>query len=67
VLTPEGGHLIRGLFPLHAAVIEEAMQGLTAEEQSEATGLLRRLGVFAAQPDGLGKRGEGSGRAAQPA
>ena len=47
-LTREGERLIRRVFPEHAAMLEEALAGLTAEEQEEATALLRRLGLAAA-------------------
>ena len=47
-LTPEGESLIARLFPEHARRIEEALSGLSAAEQREASGLLRRLGRSAA-------------------
>ena len=40
--------LIRRIFPDHAARIEQALSGLTATEQREATQLLRKLGLSAA-------------------
>lgn len=42
-LTPEGETLVAGIFPQHAAVIRDALRGLTADEQREATRLLRAL------------------------
>ena len=48
VLTPAGARLITRIFPGHAAAITEALAGLTAREQGEATALLRRLGRSAA-------------------
>ena len=48
VLTPAGQSLIKRIFPGHAARIEQAMSGLTASEQKEATQLLRKLGLAAA-------------------
>ena len=49
VLTPSGTALIRKIFPQHAAAIEKAVSGLTAAEQREATQLLRKLGLAAAE------------------
>jgi MarR family transcriptional regulator, 2-MHQ and catechol-resistance regulon repressor len=52
VLTPAGQALIRRIFPAHAKAIARALSGLTRQEQLEATKLLRRLGVAAAElPD----------------
>jgi MarR family 2-MHQ and catechol resistance regulon transcriptional repressor len=48
VLTPKGDALIRQIFPVHAAVIEEAVSGLNLEQQAQATELLRTLGHAAA-------------------
>jgi MarR family transcriptional regulator, 2-MHQ and catechol-resistance regulon repressor len=48
VLTPAGQSLIKRIFPDHAARIEQAVSGLTAAEQREATQLLRKLGLAAA-------------------
>lgn len=50
-LTPEGERVIRGIFPGHAALIEELMGELSEEEQLEAIQLLRRLGRAAAGLD----------------
>lgn len=47
-LTTRGEQLIGKVFPLHAQKIEETMSALTAREQEELTGLLRRLGLSAA-------------------
>jgi MarR family 2-MHQ and catechol resistance regulon transcriptional repressor len=60
VLTPEGEALIRQIFPAHAAAIEEAVSGLTPEQQVLATELLRTLGLAAA---GDAPRVGGTGRA----
>jgi MarR family 2-MHQ and catechol resistance regulon transcriptional repressor len=49
VLTPAGQALIRRIFPAHAARIEESLSGLTMAEQREATALLRKLGLAAAE------------------
>jgi MarR family 2-MHQ and catechol resistance regulon transcriptional repressor len=49
VLTPAGDELISRIFPDHAARIEHVLSGLNVEEQAEATALLRRLGVAAAE------------------
>jgi MarR family 2-MHQ and catechol resistance regulon transcriptional repressor len=48
VLTPAGQILIKRIFPGHAARIEQALSGLSAADQREATQLLRRLGLAAA-------------------
>jgi MarR family transcriptional regulator, 2-MHQ and catechol-resistance regulon repressor len=48
VLTPDGQSLIDRIFPEHAAVVTRAMGGLDARAQSEATALLRTLGLAAA-------------------
>jgi MarR family transcriptional regulator, 2-MHQ and catechol-resistance regulon repressor len=42
-LTPEGEALVAGIFPQHAAVIRDALRGLTADEKQEAVRLLRSL------------------------
>ena len=49
VLTPAGDALIRRIFPDHAAGIQQALAGLTITEQREATVLLRKLGLAAAE------------------
>lgn len=46
-LTPKGEELIAGIFPDHAARIEQALSALTAREQEELTALLRKLGLAA--------------------
>ena len=48
VLTAEGRALIRRIFPQHAAWVEQAVAGLTPDEQAEAIRLLRTLGKYAA-------------------
>ncbi|MEP6618527.1 MAG: MarR family transcriptional regulator [bacterium] len=52
VLTPAGAALIKRIFPGHARAIAEALSGLTASEQMDATELVRRLGRAAADPPG---------------
>ena len=47
-LTREGTRMIREIFPSHAQALATAMRGLTPAEQREATGLLRSLGLAAA-------------------
>jgi MarR family transcriptional regulator, 2-MHQ and catechol-resistance regulon repressor len=49
VLTPAGAALIRRIFPAHAKAIARALSGLGNAEQVQATKLLRRLGVAAAE------------------
>jgi len=48
-LTREGTRMIREIFPSHAQALTAAMHGLTTAEQQEATGLLRELGLAAAE------------------
>ena len=52
VLTPAGAALIARIFPEHAEAIDRALSGLTKKEQAEATKLLRRLGLAAAELQG---------------
>ena len=47
-LTDEGREMIEKIFPEHAARLEEAMAGLSPEEQDRAATLIRRLGKRAA-------------------
>ncbi len=47
-LTEEGSDLVDRIFPDHAAALEEAMGALTPDEQRQATDLLKRLGLAAA-------------------
>lgn len=47
-LTEKGTALMNEIFPEHARRIERALAGLSAEEQEEATRLLRQLGLGAA-------------------
>ncbi len=49
VLTPEGRELIERHFPAHAEEVVRAVGGLSAVEQVEATALLRKLGLAAAE------------------
>ena len=51
-LTADGERLVHDAFPAHVVQIEEAMQGLSAEDQRECTRLLRALGKKAAQLGG---------------
>ncbi len=43
-LTGEGDALLRSIVPEHARVLEQALSGLTLEEQAQITALLCRLG-----------------------
>ncbi|HSJ23956.1 MAG TPA: MarR family transcriptional regulator [Longimicrobiales bacterium] len=47
-LTAKGERLMQEIFPAHAAAIEGATAGLTAEEKRQAINLLKRLGHAAA-------------------
>lgn len=47
-LTRKGETLIAQIFPGHAALICEAMAGLSRAEQKQATALLKKLGLSAA-------------------
>ena len=46
-LTVQGRTAMRRIFPEHAQWLETALGGLTAAEQREAAGLLKRLGTHA--------------------
>lgn len=48
-LTEAGRELLDRIFPLHAASLEAATSGLTAEEKEAVTELLKKLGLAAAQ------------------
>jgi MarR family transcriptional regulator, 2-MHQ and catechol-resistance regulon repressor len=48
-LTADGTALMERIFPDHAAAVEQAVSGLTAEEKRQAIGLLKRLGRTAAE------------------
>jgi MarR family transcriptional regulator, 2-MHQ and catechol-resistance regulon repressor len=47
-LTKEGDHLMRDVFPAHAAAIRKATSGLGLADQRLLTALLKRLGTEAA-------------------
>jgi MarR family transcriptional regulator, 2-MHQ and catechol-resistance regulon repressor len=47
-LTPEGEALMKRIFPDHAAAMERATAGLTADEKRQALELLKKLGHAAA-------------------
>jgi len=47
-LTPAGTALVAKIFPEHAALLTQVMEGLTVNEQVAAADLLRALGLFAA-------------------
>ena len=51
VLTPEGEAFVRRVFPPHAAEVRKAVAALTREEQRTLTGLLKRLGLGAAEAE----------------
>ncbi|MCM3635538.1 MULTISPECIES: MarR family winged helix-turn-helix transcriptional regulator [Paenibacillus] len=46
-VTSAGSAFIEEVFPQHASVIEAAVEGLTQQEQQEATALLKKLGIYA--------------------
>lgn len=48
-LTPDGDALVGEIFPEHAAALTRALAGLTITQQTEATGLLRELGLRASK------------------
>lgn len=48
-LTKKGEKLMSSIFPEHAAVIRNAMKGLSATQQRELTALLKTLGTEAAR------------------
>jgi MarR family 2-MHQ and catechol resistance regulon transcriptional repressor len=47
-LTPKGTALVAEIFPHHAAVVKQAMEGISTEEQERAADLLRDMGRRAA-------------------
>ena len=47
-LTPAGTQLVERIFPEHAAVITQVMEGLSVDDQSTAADMMRALGLFAA-------------------
>lgn len=55
-LTPAGTQLVAQIFPEHAAMLTEVMEGLTVAEQTTATGLLKALGLFASGGVGVSER-----------
>jgi MarR family 2-MHQ and catechol resistance regulon transcriptional repressor len=55
-LTPQGEKLVARIFPEHARQIARAVSGLTAAERAQATALLRKLGMSAAELPLLGER-----------
>jgi MarR family 2-MHQ and catechol resistance regulon transcriptional repressor len=48
-LTPAGAALMAEVFPIHAARIARAVSGLSAPEQKVLTGMLKQLGLGAAE------------------
>jgi MarR family 2-MHQ and catechol resistance regulon transcriptional repressor len=48
-LTPEGRRLVEAAFGRHAAELEAAMAVLNSTEKRQLYGLLKRLGLFAAE------------------
>ncbi|MFC4810596.1 MarR family winged helix-turn-helix transcriptional regulator [Paenibacillus sp. GCM10023250] len=46
-ITEDGKRFIEEAFPPHAEAIAKAVQGLTPEEQRQATELLKKLGIAA--------------------
>lgn len=49
-LTPTGTQLVKRIFPEHAALLTQVMEGLSVDEQSTAADMMRALGLFAAGP-----------------
>ncbi len=47
-LTPAGTELVAKIFPEHAALLTQVMEGLTLDGQSTAADMMRALGLFAA-------------------
>lgn len=48
-VTEAGCQFINNIFPSHAAVIKQAMDGLTEQEKEQAILLLKKLGKYAQQ------------------
>ncbi|MBW7459511.1 MarR family winged helix-turn-helix transcriptional regulator [Paenibacillus sepulcri] len=46
-LTEQGTELLERIFPEHTVAIQKAVAGLTAEEQTQAIQLLKKLGLAA--------------------
>lgn len=46
-LTPAGSELVAKIFPEHAAMLTQVMEGLTVAEQATAADLMRALGLYA--------------------
>ena len=46
-LTSAGTELVAKIFPEHAALLTQVMEGLTVDEQCTAADLMRALGLFA--------------------
>ena len=46
-LTPAGTALVAKIFPEHAALLTQVMEGLTVDEQSTSADMMRALGLFA--------------------
>ncbi|MBJ6364033.1 MarR family winged helix-turn-helix transcriptional regulator [Paenibacillus sp. GCM10012307] len=56
--TEQGRKFIEDVFPSHALVIQQAVSGLTAEEQQLVSDLLKKLGKSAQESFKQGKRSE---------
>jgi MarR family 2-MHQ and catechol resistance regulon transcriptional repressor len=55
-LTPEGRRLVEAAFQRHAAELEAAMANLSGAEKRQLHGLLKKLGLFAAEQVRKGNR-----------
>ena len=47
-LTPAGTELVARIFPQHAALLTQVMEGLTVDEQTTAADMMRAMGLYAA-------------------
>jgi MarR family 2-MHQ and catechol resistance regulon transcriptional repressor len=57
-LTPEGRRLAETTFQSHAAELEATMAVLNQKEKRQLHDLLKKLGLFAAEPEQPGARGK---------
>jgi MarR family 2-MHQ and catechol resistance regulon transcriptional repressor len=46
-ITEKGAAFIKEVFPQHAEVLEQVMQGLSEEEKQKCAQLLKKLGIYA--------------------
>lgn len=47
-LTPAGSELVARIFPEHAALLTQVMEGLSVDDQGTAADMMRAMGLYAA-------------------